>query len=281
MTSREPDPVDVQLLERYRRASGSNPVAPSGDVRNAILAEGRRVAEQYAAPKPTKSLDTSQPAANQPRWKWGAYGTLGAAMLAALLIAPRFWERQHSQAPALVAVNAPRASSPAPPVAPAAAPAAASAAETSRAVDSLVADGAAKMPPAPTQNAAAAPAARSGGDDALAQADALAMPSRAMSPRALAISPRVSPLLQSVASGDLTRAASLLDQGAAVDEPDELGRTPLMLATVRGQVQAVRLLLDRGADPNAADNAGRLPLQQARLAHFSEIEKMLELAGAR
>jgi hypothetical protein len=43
MTSKESQ-QDKELLERYRRASGTEAAAPSEAVRAAILAEGRRVA---------------------------------------------------------------------------------------------------------------------------------------------------------------------------------------------------------------------------------------------
>jgi hypothetical protein len=52
MTRPESDPNDAQLLERYRKASDADPVAPTEAVRAAILAEARRVAEQAASAPP-------------------------------------------------------------------------------------------------------------------------------------------------------------------------------------------------------------------------------------
>jgi Ankyrin repeats (many copies) len=85
---------DKELLERYRRASDSEAAAPSEAVRAAILAEGRRVAAQQATRASEPKFDSSRPAANDARWKITAFGTAGAAILAALLFAPRYWESQ-------------------------------------------------------------------------------------------------------------------------------------------------------------------------------------------
>jgi hypothetical protein len=93
MTSTD-SPQDKELLERYRRASDSEAAAPSEAVRAAILAEGRRVAAGQANRASAHTLDASRPAANDSRWKITAFGTAGAAILAALLFAPRYWESQ-------------------------------------------------------------------------------------------------------------------------------------------------------------------------------------------
>jgi hypothetical protein len=83
---------DKELLERYRRASDTEAAAPSEAVRAAILAEGRRVAELRAKEVRGQPFDASRPAANDSRWKMTAFGTAGAALVAALLFAPRLWE---------------------------------------------------------------------------------------------------------------------------------------------------------------------------------------------
>jgi len=61
-------------------------------VRAAILAESRRVAELRAQEAREQRIDASRPAANDSRWKITAFGTAGAALVAALLFAPRLWE---------------------------------------------------------------------------------------------------------------------------------------------------------------------------------------------
>src|ERR1700721_2491829 len=84
-------PRDEQLPPRYGQAGADAP-GPSDAVRAAILAESRRVAGELAKPAPRQPVDVSRPAANDSRWKITAFGTAGAALLAALLFAPRYWE---------------------------------------------------------------------------------------------------------------------------------------------------------------------------------------------
>jgi hypothetical protein len=284
------DTRDEELLARYRRAGADAP-RPSDAVRAAILAESRRVADELAKQTPRQPFDVSRPAANDSRWKITAFGTAGAALLAALLFAPRYWE------------NAPPAQvSMAPPPAPASmsAPAQAPKFEAPKlahvkpyAAPSPQQDTAAPPPPASvaqnyapaspsTSNLVVAPAAppsaaarlRSPDPSAGAASDALSVtggfPSRAES------LPKPATLQSAVAQGDVAQAATLLDQGAVIDARDEAGRTPLMLAVTQGQLEIVRLLLARGADPNAADNAGHTPLQQARQQNSREIAALLE-----
>jgi len=52
----------------------------------------------------------------------------------------------------------------------------------------------------------------------------------------------------------------LLDAGAAVDAPDQHGRTVLHWAVEKNDVELVELLLARGALVNAKDTTGRTPL---------------------
>jgi hypothetical protein len=307
MTSKD-NAQDQELLERYKRASDTQAAAPSDTVRAAILAEARRVAEQRAAEAPPQAFETSRPAANDSRWKITAFGTAGAALVAALLFAPRLWE------------SAP----PAPSVSDTILAASADRAATSEAATSEA--GAAQRPkleslhaaPARPADEIAAPKAtepkprmdlpappRRQRTETTAQTTAPAEKTEAQhyapaapSPAAGAAAPRAASLnaqraalaesalipttlLSAAASGDTAQTTALLDQGAARDERDELGRTPLMLAVMQRRVEVVRLLLDHGADPNVADNTGRTPLQQAKQQDLREIAAMLERAGAR
>ena len=100
MTSQEPDHIDAALLKKYREASSAEGLEPTETVRSAILAEGRRIAQQRAATPPLQGFDISQPAANQPRWRIAAFGTFGVAILAALLVVPRWLMPTASSPPA-------------------------------------------------------------------------------------------------------------------------------------------------------------------------------------
>ena len=288
---------DQELLARYRRASDADAAAPSETVRMAILAESRRVGAELAKRAPQKPFDVSRPAANDSRWKITAFGTAGAALLAALLFAPRYWE------------NAPPAQvSMAPPPAPAAArdqkDEAPKLAEANRkssksygAVSPNPAAPAPALPPSVAQNyapvspsasnlivAPSAPAAltdRARARELSAQAADSAAPSVTGGLASRAQSEQKPATLQSaVAQGDLAQSAFLLDQGAVIDARDEAGRTPLMLAVTEDRLEIVRLLLARGADPNAADNSGHTPLQQATKRNLRDVAALLEQAGA-
>jgi Ankyrin repeats (3 copies) len=303
MTSKERgQDQDNELLDRYRRASATEAAAPSDAVRAAILAEGRRVAEQLADKTAQPVFDSSRPAANDSRWKIPAFGTLGAALLAALLIAPRYWQTLPEGKVATAQLTAPTTNSIAPSQAPAIPPPAAAseslqevvvtqanrrrtdaavessrkaAAKTSK--DELLANAPVAAPQTPARADAAPPvraplaAARSADSASYMSADRVAGARSAPSPARL----------QSAAEGgDLAQASTLLDQGAAADARDAQGRTPLLLAITHGRLEVVRLLLQRGADPNIADNSGKTPLQQATEQNRKDIADLLRNAGA-
>jgi ankyrin repeat protein len=48
--------------------------------------------------------------------------------------------------------------------------------------------------------------------------------------------------------GPVAMVDLLLDKGAEIDEPDDIGTTPLMLAAEMGRVDIINRLVDRGAD---------------------------------
>jgi ankyrin repeat protein len=64
-------------------------------------------------------------------------------------------------------------------------------------------------------------------------------------------------LVAAASANDLASIRLLIEKGAAVNEKDDLGRTPLMHAAGNGNLKAVELLLSKGADVNAisADKA--------------------------
>lgn len=253
------DTQDEELLARYRRASADG-AGPSDAVRAAILAESRRVAAELAKQAPRQPFDVSRPAANDSRWKIPVFGTVGAALLAALLFAPRYWENappaQMSMAPAPASAPAPKLEE----VKPYAAPAP-------------------TLPPSAAQNYT--PAARARPPELSVQAAESGARSMSADRAARAESALKPATLESaVAQGDVAQATSLLDQGAVIDARDAAGRTPLMLAVTQDRLEIVRLLLARGADPNAADNAGHTPLQQATKRNLQDVAVLLEQAGA-
>ena len=88
--SNTPEPDDDAFLELYRRASAAEPLAPTDVVREAILAEAARVAAEQRPAPALAQFDTSVPAANQWRWQLTAFGTLAAAVIAAILVVPQF-----------------------------------------------------------------------------------------------------------------------------------------------------------------------------------------------
>jgi hypothetical protein len=301
------DTQDEELLARYRQAS-ADAAGPSDAVRDAILAESRRVAAELAKQAPRQPFDVSRPAANDSRWKIPAFGTVGVALLAALLFAPRYWEKAppaqvSTVSPAAVDTQA-QAKAEAPklaevkPSAPSSntGPARQAPSESNSLGEVVVTQAERKSsktagppppnlaplaeapPPNPAQSyAPAAPAARQGPSDLFARDAVVGGVSKSAARAERADSALKPATLQSAAAqGDVAQATSLLDQGAVIDARDEAGRTPLMLAVTQGQLEIVRLLLARGADPNAADNAGHTPLQQARQQNSPEITALLE-----
>ena len=303
------DTRDEELLARYRQAGADAP-GPSDAVRAAILAESRRVAEELAKQAPRAPLDVSRPAANDSRWKITAFGTAGAALLAALLFAPRYWEGappvQMSMAPPPAPADAapsftePARQSPSESdlqetivtgakrrtaksnAAPSPNPGAPAPTMPPRVAQNY-APGSASAPPSASNFIVAPPAPAAGRrlPELSAQAavgSVLPKPADRASAADSALKPAT--LQSAVTQGDLTQTATLLDQGAVIDARDESGRTPLMLAVTEDRVEIVRLLLARGADPNAADNSGHTPLQQATKRNLQDVAALLQQAGA-
>jgi hypothetical protein len=284
MTPEETDAVDAKLQERYRQASSAQGLGPTEAVRAAILAEGKRIAQQRAK-APVSAFDTTQPAANQARWKIAAFGTFGVAILGALLMIPQLLPT----APPAGAVTPPPVETRA-----AAQPKRESSAVANRYQEPSAKANSAQLAelarPAPAEAGKLTNSIEAAQSDSAAAAGASVSAPRAAAARTAApaaapppVSGAAAPadLQSAVAAGDEGRAAILLDQHAAIEERDGLGRTPLMLATMRGQIGMVRLLLAHGADPNAADNTGNTPLKQAHRSQFAEIAGLLENAGAR
>jgi hypothetical protein len=302
MSTHGPEDSDGDWVKRYRQASDTENAVPSPATREAILAEGRRVAAQRAANPATHRFDPKQPAANQARWKLAAVGTIGAALFAAVLMFPHIGAPPNP--PSTEMASAPTVSAP---------PSAQSAPRvpTTDALEEVVVTGARReAPPAPRTLARKTQAAPSKDAAELDRsADSMARdslratsnslgsaPSARMEARAVSSAAAAAPsamagqavrsrltsdsLLSNVASGDLARVGASLNEGANPEQRDGLGRTPLMLAVIAHRDDMVELLLAHHANPNAADHAGETPLQRARLDDQASIVRLLQRAGA-
>lgn len=255
-----PDDVD----ERYRRASALDPSRPGETVQRAVLAHAARLAAERA----TQDAGTSgRVRPRRQRWRRPAVlGTLAAAALAAVLVAPRFLAPP--AAPAVVetpvAQSARSDVPPAPVGAPQAPPAPAADNRTAR-----------RNPPLPLAGFAGA----AGSGAAAARASAPPLDEAYMRPAGPA--QRAAAFRYAAETGDRATLEALLAKRVNIDARDSLGRTALMLATLHGQTDTVAALLAQGADPNLADLRGTTPLQAAMAADQTAIIAALQRYGAR
>lgn len=295
------DTRDEELLARYRRAGADAP-GPSDAVRAAILAESRRVADELAKQAPRSLLDVSRPAANDSRWKITVFGTAGAALLAALLFAPRYWENAPPAtmstapppAPALAAIHA-QTESEAPKLeelkpdaapsytAPEPAPARQSPSD-SKSLQEIVVTRAerksSKTNAAPSAQFAA-PAATP--PPSVAKNYAPVSPSASnfiVAPAATPTSPTARARLPEASAEGLT--ADMLhkraDSAAVADSA--LKPATLQSAVAQGDVTQTAALLDQGAVIDARDETGRTPLMLAVTQGRLEIVRLLLARGA-
>ncbi|KAH9138587.1 hypothetical protein AeRB84_017098 [Aphanomyces euteiches] len=86
---------------------------------------------------------------------------------------------------------------------------------------------------------------------------------------------------QAASAGRLEIVKVLLDHGASIDLPDNVGSTPLILASWHGCFDVVRELLARGASIDATDNFdGSSPLNMAAFTGSLNIVRELLAQGA-
>ena len=272
----QPDDVDDQ----YRRASALDPSRPSEAVRRAVLAH----AAQLVAKRATRR------AVNQAWRRPAILGTLAAAALAGLVVAPRFLALRP-----LPAAAPPAAEGSVPNAAPALAAQAPDTRTDERAASAPVAGPASTAKPRAATRSADMP---TGGARPKVHAPASDMPAAVVAepapavPRARgeahstdamvagAVDPAAA-LRRAAEMGDLPGLKALLEKQADIDSRDAVGRTALMLATLHGQTNAVAVLLAYGADPNAADADGATPLQAAKAGDHPAIVAALQRYGAR
>jgi hypothetical protein len=293
-TPEPPDDVDDQ----YRRASALDPSRPDEAVRRTVLAYAARLAAQRAASGAGSTLRTRR-TAKALWWRPAMLGTLAAAALAGLMIAPRFLAptARLTEPPPTARAVAGRPAEPAmppgaevpevtatPPV-PAPSPSLSSRAararpEAKEAMAPLAAQATAAAPPAGSEAAstvaavAGAPARELGGLSNPSAVTSIAAAARIGTNPAAA-------LRRAAEAGDLASLHALLEKRTDIDSRDSAGRTALMLATLHDQADAVTALLARGADPNAADADGTTPLQAAMTGNHPTIVAALRRYGAR
>lgn len=289
------DDVDAQ----YRRASALDPSRPGEAVRRAVLVHAAQLAAQRATAGAGSRLK-SRRTANQAWWRPAIFGTLAAAGLAGLVIAPQFLAPRAppvAEPPANTLAAGKRAVEPAPPPAVSAEvtakpPVSARSAnlpshtprarpQANEATARTAAQAASSVPPVESR------AADSGAVVGGAPAGQLRMPSSSL---AAVTSEAAAPRLETNPSfafrraaqiGDLAALQALVEKQADIESRDAAGRTALMLATLHGQTDAVTALLAYGADPNAADADGTTPLQAATTGDHPAIVAVLRRYGAR
>jgi len=280
---REPQPPE-DVDDFYRRTSALDPSRPGERVRSSVLAHAEGLAAQRARARQKRR-----------RWQPAIFGTLAAAVLAGLVVAPH-WLRLRTP----VGTAAPPTPSAAersqlareelPATPPAAAPAArASGAPAPAGPPSVPHADAGEPAPAPSEAQLAPTDVMNKpvppGDataDAVTSSEARAPAARAAAPPAAAaaqIAPRET-LQLAADTGDLATLRRLLAANPDIDARDGQGRTALMHAVLHDQASAVELLLGAGASPSAADREGTTPLQAAEARGERAIVEALQRHGA-
>jgi hypothetical protein len=291
MTSKE-SAQDKELLERYRRASDTEAAAPSEAVRAAILAEGRRAAELRAKEVRGQPFDASRPAANDSRWKITAFGTAGAALVAALLFAPRLWE------------NAPPAPSVSNTAQPSKLESLSEAPNASEPLQEIVVTQATRQSSKsagaapPKSSALAAPAAQAPSADEIAAPKATEVKPRRDLPAperqdALAQSaaqaekiypqnyvPAAPPAVQTAPDPQISRMAPSQNAARAASPRSAPQSAALQSAAASGDAAQTTVLLNQGAALDARDDHGRTPLMLAVMQGRLDVVRLLLNRGA-
>jgi hypothetical protein len=115
-----PDPGrDDEVDDLYRRASALDSSRPSESVRRAVLDHAAQLAAQRLPETGPVKIDFTRPAANHPWRRPAIFGTLAAAALAGLMVAPQFLTPRAPITPVSAPVVVSRPQSAAAPPAPA------------------------------------------------------------------------------------------------------------------------------------------------------------------
>jgi ankyrin repeat protein len=88
------------------------------------------------------------------------------------------------------------------------------------------------------------------------------------------------PLHDAAKDGDVERTKQLLDQGAAVAEPDPAGEPALLIAALAGHADVVALLLERGSDIHIRNKGGLTALHAAAYGGNLDVVELLVAKGA-
>ena len=90
----------------------------------------------------------------------------------------------------------------------------------------------------------------------------------------------ISVLMNAAAEGSSKAANALLNAGARVNDPDNMGDTPLMVASKGGHETVMKFLLGKGAEKDFANLKGRTALMGAAEKNRDKaINLLLELGG--
>lgn len=288
----------------YRRASAVDSSRPGESVRRAVLAHATRLADERGSPRVSHKS-----AASRMGWRPAVFGTLAAAALAGLMVAPRFFAPS-TPAPTTALKTAsgpPRASLSAPAVQEASSaepPASANATSADASVPGLAAapsrDLARSQEPAPPPERAQPPPqsrelARSqqptppapstlAGSAAAQSQSTTATASAASAPSAVAA--RAAP---TGAQGKSTTLVEVTVTGARRRAEDQrlaevvvVGPSPTELrgAAETGDLAVLRKLLEMRVDIDSRDDLGRTALMLATLRGHSEAVDLLLEKGA-
>lgn len=276
-----------ELLQRYRDANEHDPARPDSTLREKVLAQARAAAQDQPAPGSAK-----RSAANDPAWRWRAFGGLAVLGLATMVVLQFDRGPPEEREIALGETTAPpRASPPAdaasaaretapatPPKAtrpPVDKPRPSSARPLARnpANDNAEAPPPAPAPgPPPASEALSSPSGVAGATPSTQDAG-----TRTTAPTGTDARPRIRGLARDEAPAALS---------ARLSAPAPLAKAPpapssdLLAAAARGTLADAREALAQGADVNGTDARGRTALMLAALRGDAPLVRLLLDAGA-